>query len=283
MENSAIVAFALGLVQGLSEYLPISSSGHLVLAQRLFNIERPELAFDIVLHLGTLVGAIFYYRNFIAGATRDSVRALGSVMDGSKRFQDAYRAEKRFKLFVLIIVATIPTAMIGLALKDWFEALYADVGAVGVAMLISAVLLAISPAARGASRSSDESEGADSLSIGKALLIGLAQGVAIVPGISRSGITIVVALFLGAPRADAIRFSFMISIPAILGATILKFDLSGSSFSVFDSSIGFLSAAISGLFALIALVKIAERGKLAYFAPYMLLVGAALTFYGFSR
>ena len=250
-------AALLGLVQGLTEFLPVSSSGHLVLAGHLIGLPSTGLVFELLLHLATLAAVVFYYRSDVMGLFKAVPRALRAPRIG-------YHEDPEVRLGLLIIAASIPTAVIGLAFKDHFEALTAYPQAVGGALLVTAVLLLathfIQP------RQSD-------LNLRVALLIGLAQGLAITPGISRSGATIALALLLGIATTQAARFSFLISIPAIAGAAILKLRDGLDQLEFLPAVVGFLVASISGYLALRWLVALVKARRFAAFAPYCAVVG----------
>jgi undecaprenyl-diphosphatase len=249
-------AALLGLVQGLTEFLPVSSSGHLVLVGHLIGLPSTGLVFELLLHLATLAAVVFYYRSDVTGLIIAVPRALRSPRLG-------YIEDQEVRLGLLIIAASVPTAVIGLAFKDQFEALTAYPQAVGAALLVTAALLLatlIKP------RQSD-------LNLRVALLIGLAQGLAITPGISRSGATIALALLLGIATMQAARFSFLISIPAIAGAALLKLRDGLDQLELLPAMVGFLVASVSGYFALKWLVALVKARRFAAFAPYCAVVG----------
>ena len=250
-------AALLGLVQGLTEFLPVSSSGHLVLAGHLMGIPSSGLVFELLLHLATLAVVIFYYRADVAALCLAIPRALRAPITG-------YRDDETVRLGMLVVLASLPTAFIGLLFKDRFEALTEHPQAVGVALICTAIILAITHFVRPTERLLDAR---------MALFIGIAQGLAITPGISRSGATIALALLLGMSSLKAARFSFLISIPAIAGAAILKLGEGAAELDLWASSIGFTVALISGYFALHALVALVKARRFAAFAPYCLCVG----------
>ena len=242
---NAIQAVILGLIQGITEFLPVSSSGHLVLAQRLLGLREPALTFDIALHLGTLVAVLLFFRRDIAGMVQ------GILGRGPERTSYTW-------LLVLIILGSVPTAVVGLLFKDSFEAMFASVTAVGVSLLITAALLLAAGLAGRPRRGLEETRS------WHALLIGLAQGLAITPGISRSGSTISTALLLGLERELAVRFSFLLSIPAILGAVALQaLDLPpGLHLAWTPLLLGALVAGVSGWLALRLLLGLVRRVRL---------------------
>jgi undecaprenyl-diphosphatase len=195
----------LGIVQGLTEFLPVSSSGHLVFFQSLFGLEEPLIFFDVMLHLGTLLAVVIYFRKDIC----EIVQGLGAVL--KKR----HKNPPQVKLFLLIVLASIPTGLMGILFKDWFESFFSKPKWVGGMLLITGSVLWLTRWAKKEGKPLGRMRWFD------AILIGIAQGIAIIPGISRSGATISVGLFCGLDRELSGKFSFLLSIPAILGATLL--------------------------------------------------------------
>jgi undecaprenyl-diphosphatase len=262
MINTAQAAW-LGLVQGITEFLPISSSGHLVLGQRLLGLKEPELLFDVSVHVGTLAAVLFFFRD-----------DLWSMLRGLWAHDQAARQGRR--LLWLVVWGSLPTAALGLLFKDLFESLFASTTAVGTALIFTGLLLTLtrfSPA---------QGRGPAETGWGRALLIGLAQGLAIVPGLSRSGTTISAGLLLGLDRRLAAHYSFVLSVPAILGALFLQlYGLEPQTQVVLAPLlIGGAVAAASGYLALKLLLKVVRRGKLHWFAPYCVILG--LTALGWS-
>ena len=252
-----LFAILLGVVQGLTEFLPVSSSGHLVLFQQVFGhgimgIED-HVAFDLVLHVGTLLPVVVMYRSDIAAIFRD--------LSGDGPFME----RSGLRLAIWVVVGSVPTGIIGILFKDVFEQPVHHHTHGGVAFGLTAVLLWRTRSLTDRSRSILEMSWHD------ALIIGLAQGIAITPGISRSGTTIAVALMLGLRRELAARFSFLLSIPAILGAFLLKakdFDF-GSSQALLPLAVGFTAAAVSGWGALVLLLRLVRSGDFSRFAYYL--------------
>jgi len=266
-------AALLGVVQGLTEFLPVSSSGHLVLFQQwlgesFFAVEQAVL-FDLVLHVGTLLPVLWYYR-------ADIGRIVTSWTGGGEKAQEPgvmgwLRADPDRWLAFLVVVGTVPTGLIGVGFKDVFESLFHGVQPVAIALLITGALLLATKW-----RSGGEAN-ALTIGIGAALLIGLAQGLAITPGISRSGTTIAVALFLGFERSLAARFSFLLSIPAILGAVVLiaKDGVTMDGASMAALAVGFVASMLVGYGALVMLVALVKRGGLHRFTWYLWPLGLA--------
>ncbi len=249
-------AIVLGLVQGLTEFLPVSSSGHLVIFQHFFGLKDPILFFDITLHFGTMCSIILIYRKEIFEILKSTI----SIKDGfSKALLD-----DNFKFMSLIIVASIPTAIIGFLLKKNVEAYLSSINVVILMLLITSLFLWLSKGIK-----------KDGITIQKitfkiAIIIGIVQGFAVFPGISRSGSTIVCALLLGMNKKTAAKFSFLLALPVILGAEILSIsDLTGQDMiSLNNVILGTLTSFIIGLIALKLTIKAVEKGKLYYFAPY---------------
>lgn len=256
-------AFVLGLVQGLTEYLPVSSSGHLVLGREVLGVEEPDLFFDIIVHVATLVVTLVFYAKPVLGMLRESARGGLDVAKGSglgatlKRYPSA-------RLSLWVVVGTIPTGLIGVGFKDTLESLFDSPSNACIMLLVTAGLLLATRLRRGERREAE-------MTWRDALVIGLVQGFAIVPGISRSGSTIAAALLLGLDRELAARFSFLLSVPAILGALVLQLgDVStAAGAGVVTLSIGFAAALVTGFLALAILLPMVRRGQLHWFAFYL--------------
>jgi len=265
-------AVVLGAIQGLTEFLPVSSSGHLVIAQHLFGLKEPEILFDVGVHLGTLAAVFFYFRRDLAAILAALARYGGRLFDvGAMR--TAMQTDADLRMAWLIIVGSVPTAVIGLLMKRVADRLFGSMLLAGCMLLITGVLLFLTRYAP-----DPEKADADGPLFGspKALAIGVVQGLAIMPGISRSGSTIAAALFLGLSRDTAARFSFLLSIPAILGAALLTArDVSGQTAGQLPVLlIGALTSCGVGYLSLKFLVYIVNRGRLHVFAPYVWIVGA---------
>ncbi|SCJ79881.1 Undecaprenyl-diphosphatase [uncultured Eubacterium sp.] len=271
-----IEAIILGLVQGLAEFLPISSSGHLALLQDLFHVDAEKvLLFAVLLHLGTLVSVFIVYWKDIWELLVELVITIKDLCTGK-----GLRLEERpiRKLGIMIIVATIPTAVIGLLLNDFFEGLYTSMIAVGVGFLITGVIMFL------AEKMSSANKGIEKMNFRNAIFIGLLQGVAIYPGISRSGSTLVGGLTTGLKREFAVKFAFLISIPSILGSVILELPdaiKAGTDPTLMGPiAAGVVVAAVSGLFAIKTMIKIVSNKKLSYFSYYVWILGACTIAYG---
>ena len=246
------------MTQGLTEFLPVSSSGHLVVSQHLFGLTEPQLFLDVMLHLGTLLAILTVFRKDIWGIVNGMRRGI----PGSGNSESADIMYRR--LFWLVTAATIPTAVVGLVLKDYEQSLFGSTTLVGVAFLVTGAILWCSKLAR------NNTKNVDRISIWVAVLIGLAQGLAITPGISRSGTTISVALLFGMDRGLAGRFSFLTAIPAIMGAAVLQLrDISAIPPEILPAvAAGTLVAAVSGYVALKILMRVVTGGNFSLFAYY---------------
>ncbi|MBA4421917.1 MAG: hypothetical protein C0390_02305 [Syntrophus sp. (in: bacteria)] len=263
-------AIILGIVQGLTEPLPVSSSAHLVIIPALIpGFHQPSVFFDVVLHLGTLVAVVFFLRKDIAGIVASLLPEIGwtgvfPTVTGEER-----TANRR--LLFLIIVATFLTGMIGILFKDRIERLFESVETTAVMLLITGLLLFLSDRIKKGKR--DKS----AMNLTDGIVIGLVQAAALIPGISRSGSTITFGIFRGLEREAAARFSFLLSIPAIAGAAVLKAaDMTQiSAGDPIALGAGFLSAAVTGFFALKLLFVVINRTGLGPFAYYCWCAGAA--------
>ena len=252
-------ALILGLVQGFTEFLPISSSGHLVIAKSLLGgFREPGILFEVLLHFGTLLAVLLYFRKDIL----DILAALFPVGE----MEEAKREEGR-KTAIVVIAGTLPTVVIALLFKDQFEKLFQSVQAVSVMLLVTGVLLFLSDRVKKTEKRA--------LTIKDAVIIGTVQGMAIIPGISRSGSTIATGLFRGIDGERAATFSFLLSIPAICGAVVLHMkDMTGiDGGQVVPYLAGMAMAAVSGFLSIKVLMKIVSGRKLRFFAFYCWTVG----------
>lgn len=263
-----IKALILGIVQGFTEFLPISSSGHLVIGSEILNFHEPGIVFEVFLHCGTLVAVIFVFRSelllmlrslFVSPAVRKADPELAFF----------------FQWNINIIIATLPAVAVGLLLKDTIDRIFDNIlitfamlGVTGIAMVLTRFI----------------TEKGAAVTWVRALIIGMAQALAIMPGLSRSGSTIFAGMLLGVNRETAARFSFIMSIPAILGAVVLHVGkllaTSPSDNEVLAIAVGTVASVISGYFAIVLLMKVVRRGKLHWFGYYCLLVsGVGLGWY----
>jgi undecaprenyl-diphosphatase len=269
---SLFQALVLGLIQGLTEFLPISSSAHLVLAPWAFGWPAPGLAFDTLLHWGTLIAVLIYFRRDWARMIAGFVRSLTTRGPWSGR-PGGRLADPDSRLAWWVVIGSVPAAVIGYAFEDFFQSLFNSPAAVGGFLLVTALILALSEWL--GRRARDLAQ----MTAGDAILIGLAQAIAIAPGISRSGATMAAGLGRGLQRDVAARFSFLLATPAILGAGLLQMpDIvqAGNLAALLPLLlIGFLAAAISGYLCIHFLLAYLRRGKLYVFAGYCLALGLA--------
>ena len=267
-----IQAIILGIVQGLTEFLPVSSSAHLVLVPYLMGVTYPSsesaVAFDTLLHLGTLVAVVGF---FIKDIKSIIVSLISSILDLFRgKFKMGLKEDPFKRLGWLLVVGTIPAGLAGILLEKQFDALFSNVAAVGFFLLITGILL------WGAERVKIGHKEVKDVTFKNALAIGIFQAFAIAPGISRSGATISAGLFSGLNRELAARYSFLLSIPAILGAiTVQLKDISaGLETNTFALIAGFLAAIIFGYLAIAFLLRIIVRKRsLMIFAYYCWIVG----------
>lgn len=264
-------AIILGLVQGLSEFLPISSSGHLVIFAEILNFQEEGIAFEVFVHFGTLLSVLLAFRKEII----KMVIAPFSIWYNKS-------TDPELKEFLnwdyYIIIATIPAVIIGFTLKDPIEGLFSNILLVFFTLMVTAILMFTAQFLK--FRNTD-------LSFSRAFLIGIAQAFAILPGISRSGSTIFMGMSLGIEREKVARFSFIMSVPAIFGATILKLnDLIETppiSSEIVNLIAGTIVAFVSGYFAIIWLLNIVKKGKLQIFGYYCFIVSVSGLIWYFAR
>ncbi|MDR1135292.1 MAG: undecaprenyl-diphosphate phosphatase [Clostridiales Family XIII bacterium] len=265
----------LGLLQGLAEFLPISSSGHLALLEYFFGIEGEKvLSFTVLLHVGTLISIFIVYRRDIW----ELIIELGAV------FKDIFTGRGLMvnkndtrRLGFMIIVATIPTVIAGFTLRDMFSSLYTNITVVGAALIITGTMMFF------AERGAYGARGLLEMKFSHAVLVGVLQSVALCPGISRSGSTIVGGLVSGLNREFAVRFAFLISIPSVIGAVVLEapeaFRGGIEMELLLPIIVGVALAAIAGFVAIKAMIRLVSGKKLYYFSFYTWIVGAAVVAY----
>lgn len=279
-------AIFLGIIQGVTEFLPVSSSGHLAIFKELLGVQTPtgasELTFDILLHIGTLIAIFIVFfkdikkmvlefiflmkdvflniKTFVVGTIKKEEKSYIRIISGSYR-----------KFVLMVLVATVPTGIIGLLLKDVIESAASNLVIIGVALLITCVLLLI------ADGSENLRKTPKNIPFWQAAIVGVVQGIATIPGISRSGSTISASLFLGFDKKFAVKFSFIMSIPAILGALIL--DIKDINFSEMGGQlwgyyiIGMIFSAVVGYFCIKLVNYLVKERKFKYFAYYCAVVG----------
>lgn len=266
-----IQAIIMGIVQGLTEFLPVSSSAHLVLTPELLGA-KSSLAFDTLLHAGTLVAVIGYFWKDITSMIKSFVSSLLDIPRG--KFKEELTEDPYKRLAWLVVVGTIPAGLMGVLFKSEFEALFDSVTMVGFFLLVTGVILWSSEWIT-KKNSDKKSKDIKEVSFTNSLVIGVFQGFAIAPGISRSGSTIAAGLFSGLERKLAARYSFLLSIPAILGATLIQV----KDIVTFDANtevlvLGFLAAVISSYLAVKFMMGYIQKHSLNIFAIYCWIVGA---------
>lgn len=255
----------LGIIQGLTEFLPISSSGHLVVFKQLLASESflsGDPIVEVALHVGTLLAVIVYYR-------KDVLHVFGYFL--FRKMEEEQKLETR-NLLIWIIIGTVPTVIIGLGFKDWLQSLFDKPMLVGFALCFTGILCLSTRFMRKGPVTLAQ------LGWGRCVLIGLAQGFAIIPGISRSGSTIVTAMGLGVKPREAGRYSFLLSIPAVAGAAALHLKDVGSleGISMVGLALGVVASALVGLLCLGILTRLLKAGSFFYFGFYCIPLGMAV-------
>ena len=261
------MAIILGILQGITEWLPISSSGHLAIFQ-FYLEEEPPILFDIILHIGSLC-VIFYIM-------RDEIkRVLDSVPSFFSNYSNYTNLKGEQRLIGLVIVASIPTAIIGFTFDSTVIGdFYSEMHLVGGCLIFTGILVWLSKDYSGDKQ-------IDDFPIKNALIVGFFQGLAILPGVSRSGSTIAISKMLGMEPVKAARFSFLLFIPAITGATILKIqdiDETISEVGTLSLMLGFLSSVITSYFSINILLNLIKKQQFHYFTPYCILLGFLLIY-----
>ncbi len=255
---TVLEAIILGFIQGATEFLPVSSSGHLVMAQAVLEIDIRGVAFEVAVHVATLLSILLVYR------TRVAELSVGAVQ----------RDRAAWEYIGLVTLATVPAGVLGVFARDYIERLFDNPYAPGVALLVTGAFL-------WSSRAAVERGSADRPTWQAAVLIGVAQAFALVPGISRSGATVVAGMWLGLEAREAAAFSFLMAVPAIGGAAVLQLGgmtgAEGLSAAVLVS--GGLMAAVTGVLAIRTFVAVLARRSFHLFAPYCWLVGVAYLVY----
>ncbi|MBQ3122697.1 MAG: undecaprenyl-diphosphatase UppP [Firmicutes bacterium] len=268
-------AIILGLVQGLAEFLPISSSGHLALLQYFFGIKGDDVVtFAVLLHLGTLVSVFIVYWTDIWALIKELGATFKDIFTGKGL---RVNANPTRRLGFMIIIATIPTGIIGIVGNDLFTSMYSSLISIGVGLLFTGTILILAERLGAGRKSVKEMKFRD------AFIVGMMQGVAIAPGVSRSGSTLVGGLSTGLNREFAVKFAFLISIPSILGSAVLEVpDMlsEGTDMAMMMPILaGVIVSAISGLVAIKAMIKLVTGKKLYYFSYYTWIVGIAVILY----
>lgn len=284
---SLFEAIILGFIQGVAEFLPVSSSGHLAIFKNFFGLREAGIAFDILLHVGTLAAVFICFWSDIWELI---VGGFGIVIDVCKNigryFSNLFnKNNKEYKMkeyieiistpfrryVMLIIIATIPTGIMGIVLKDMIEAVSATLIVPGICLLMTSIILLIADNAK------DGNEDESNVSYKKAGFVGICQGFATMPGISRSGTTVTACLLVGMDRAFAVKFSFIVSIPAILGAAVLDipdlFKEGVTSSDMINYVAGTLVAAVVGYVCIKTMLQIVRKKKFKVFSIYCAIMG----------
>ena len=273
-------AIFLGIIQGATEFLPVSSSGHLRLGQELLGLREPQLLFDIVLHVGTLLAVVIFYRRELVTLFRGLLAGVQGLAAGHGR--QALLEPEGMRLAWLVLLATLPTGVLGLVLEkllDPPEGAEPLIGPVAVCalLLVNGFILFANRFVAGREQAPRSGRLVLwNVTPAVALAIGVAQGIAVLPGLSRSGLTITAALLLGVDRQYAARYSFMLMIPAILGALVLKFDLDAFGAGGHEVPLFLLGAAVAavvGYGCLVLLTRLLERAQFHHFSWYCWAVG----------
>ncbi len=257
-------AALLGLLQGLTEFLPISSSGHLVLGQYVLGLEGgSDVTFEVFVHFGTVLSILTVYRREIGKMTWSTIESMKSPFAIGKRF----REDDSFRVAMLILLTLIPTGTAYVLFKDFFEGAFGNPKLVSGMLLVTGVLLLLTLL-----RKNPRGE----MSALKALVVGFAQACAMIPGISRSGATICTALYQNVEPEKAANFSFLMLLPVVIGATLIKTtDLAASPTDADWTPVlvGTVMAYVSGVAAIKILLDVIRRGRLQYFAYYCFAIG----------
>ncbi len=264
-----IEAIIVGIVQGLTEFIPVSSSAHIVLTQQLLGVKQPGITFEVIVHIGTLFSVFWVFGPDIVKLLKASIDIPKSLIN--KESFDSLKTKDERNFIFMLIIATIVTGIVGFTFEDFFEGFYTNMTFIGFALLITGTLLWLSQ------KMGDGYKKEGDIKVLDALLVGAFQSFAIFPGISRSGSTIAGALSRKLDKETAVRYSFILSIPPILGATILQvrkvMDLGFDTTLALPYLMGLIFSAISGIIAIKWLVAILNKGKLYYFSAYCWLIG----------
>ncbi len=257
-------ALLLGLIQGLTEFLPVSSSGHLVVFQKILRFEEPPVFFDILVHFGTLLAIIIFFKKELREILTKTMRAFSSG-----------KIEKAPSVIWFVVIGTFPAMILGLFLNSFTKTIFNSFFIVGIGLIITSILLTLS--------SIKKTKKPKSLTDFKALWIGFFQALAIFPGLSRSGSTVSAGIFTGLKRREAFNFSFYLAIPAILGALILQTrNLTNLECDLPNGLVGLIAAFFCGLLSLKIFRKVFLKGKILYFAFYCFFLGLVSLFFNFS-
>lgn len=280
---TVIESILLGVVQGITEFLPVSSSGHLAILQNIFHVEtNGSMLFDIMLHLGTLVAVFIVYWKDIWSMIKEAIFMLGDIFLNLRTFilNRIHKTSLKYKrivhnnyrkFVVLILVSTVPTGIIGVLGKDLISDASETLLIPGICLLITGVLLLIADLAKEGRKKPKD------VSYGNGLIIGAAQGLATLPGLSRSGTTIAACILCGLDRRFAVKYSFILSIPAILGAAVLEIkDVVAEPMEMGQIGIyavGMVFSAVVGYICIKTMLVVVRNKKFKYFSYYCFIVG----------
>lgn len=280
---SLLEALFLAVVQGIAEFLPISSSGHLAIFKNVFGVNTDTgLLYDVMLHVGTLAAVFIVYWKDIWELIREGFAIIGAALSNTFKFvANLFSKDKKeykqvintpYRRFVmLVIISTIPTGILGIVLSDVIESASTTLLVPGICLLVTSLLLYISE------KVPEKDFNESNTSYGKGLIIGIVQGFATLPGISRSGSTITAGLFCGLERSFAVKYSFILSIPAILGAAVLELkdfnEISVGGVELVNYIVGMVVAAVVGYICIRWLLVLVKNKKFKYFSIYCFIVG----------
>ena len=269
-------AVLLGLIQGLTEFLPVSSSGHLEIGKVLLGVETTDdLLFTTMVHAATVLSTILVFRKQIW----DLLKGFFCGLKGIRIEKGALVCNDQTDYLLKIVVSMIPIFVVGVFFKDQVESLFGSIMVVGVALVVTAALLFFSDMASKPRKNAKENTYRNGISYWQAFVIGIGQSLAVIPGLSRSGTTISTGLICGVKREAMAQFSFLMVLVPILGETFLEIlggEFGASSVGALPLVLGFVSAFLSGLFACKAMVALVKKARLSWFALYCLLAAAAI-------
>jgi undecaprenyl-diphosphatase len=266
MKFDLIKAILLGALQGFTEFIPVSSSGHLLVMRNLMGVGDIPKLFDILMHIPTLLAVLIVFRKIIIRLFLSIVKAVQCIFN-----KETMHSEIRtdVKLIFIVIIATVLTVILALVIDQFDEVFEVSPRYVGILFIVTGIILIIT-------RFFSGQKDYDQIGIKAGCFAGIAQGLGVLPGISRSGITIAAALFIGIKQDKAGEFSFLIAIPAILGAFLLKFkDAGGMDINPFDLAIGLVVCFFVGLGSLLLLLRLVQKGKFYLFSIYLIPAGIA--------
>ncbi len=272
--GTSLESTVLGVIQGLTEFLPISSTAHLVIIPRIFGwhtVLLNSLTFDVALHLGTLIAVISYF-------FRDTVELIAGFFQGIHKRN--FSSDRKSRLSLLVLIGTLPAGFLGILLEKWVETKFRTPGVLAGSLIVVGVVMWY------AERTASRIKKNDSLSTWDAFMIGFAQALALVPGTSRSGITISTGLFLGYDREEAARFSFLLSIPVIAGAAILKLRVFVHGIPANDIAPLLIGTSFSALFGFLAIkyfMRYLQRHTMNLFVWYRFIFAGVIIIFFYIR